>query len=142
MNNLKTELATTDPGDVREDSTLCTKMTTDLAGVNVMLNEGHVNYNTTKALEVIKQITNENVRDLICSEQEVTSLTRELDAAMEKASLVVKMETETADSVSEALAKLCPASTTPASTRTGGNRYIFKITEITERVLNDEILKS
>ena len=115
-------------------------MTTDLAGVTVMLTEGHLNYNTTKALEVIKQITNGNA-DLVCSEQEVTSLKRELDAAMKKASMVVKMETETADSVSEALAKLCPASTTPASTRTGGNRYIFKITEITERVLNDEILK-
>ena len=86
-----------------------------------MLTEGSKKYNTSKAMEVTKEITDLNVTDLGCSEQEFTSLEKELDEAMKKATLVVKVETETADSVSEALAKLCPASTTPASPRTGVN---------------------
>ena len=86
-----------------------------------MLTEGSKKYNTSKAMEVTKEITDLNVTDLGCSEQEFTSLEKELDEAMKKATLVVKVETDTADSVSEALAKLCPASTTPASPRTGVN---------------------
>ena len=93
-------------------------MTTNLSDVTAMLTKGTENYDTSRALELTKAITNTTATDLGCSEQDVTSLTRELEAAKDKATLVVKLETETAGSLSEALAKLCPASTTPTTPTT------------------------
>ena len=118
---MKRELERTDAGDGSADSTVCSEMTTNLADVSLMLAMKSGKYDTTKALEVTEAITNVNAKDLQCSEQDVASLIGELDAAKDKASVVVTVETESAASVSEALANLCPASTTPTSTSTGRN---------------------
>ena len=129
LNNLKTELARPGTGDGSADSTICSEMTTHLVLVSLMLTEGGQKYNPTKAMEVTEAITNVNATDLGCSEQDLTLLLGQIDEAKDKASLVVAAETETADSVTEALADLCPASTTPTTASTGVDLYLSKITE-------------
>ena len=120
LNNLNRNRAKTDARDGIADLTTCAEMITSLADVTLMLTEGHQKYNLTKGREVTEALTEVNAIDLKCSEQDVNSLNSTLNAAKDKARLIVQVETEIAGSVSEALNNLYPGQ----KTRTGGNKHV------------------
>ena len=109
LNELKTILDISLQSNGPESTISCVKISTNLSEVRLMLTYGSDAYNITKALEVTQSMNKFKVSEFSCSEEEINSIYSEVKATEECLSLVLLRLTASANSLSEALAQLCPA---------------------------------
>ena len=120
----------------------CDNISTNLREVRLMLIDGSDAYNISKSLEVTKALSEINISDLGCSEEEITSIDSEVKAAKESVSIVLEILTKAANSLSGALAQLCQVcNNQPSSPSLNSQSSPSPLTSVSTPSVSNDILE-